>query len=241
MIIRYTGQLSQNSTDMSIFIANLVLVLKQCGFTEVTPIGSSNIKAVQFNSLIIEFRQSSNSVVFSNYIEYDSETKTFINSASITVCNRAGGNTGDNVSPLSCSLYVFYSDDGKFLALNIAGHTTQIGRGTLVLFNVKTDNDELFYLYGSSGIGYYSVQQYRGTTSLKRNYAKEENVFFLDEGVPILKLSDSSFVMDMPYLVTLGGAEAQHTYTMTNGDNYYCLLDNIAVKFDTTVFPQITS
>ena len=47
--------------------------------------------------------------------------------------------------------------------------------------------------------------------------------------------------MDMPYLVTLGGAEAQHTYTMTNGDNYYCLLDNIAVKFDTTVFPQITS
>ena len=87
MIIRYIGQLSQNSTDVSIFIANLVLVLKQCGFTEVTPIGSSNIKAVQFNSLIIEFRQSSNSVVFSNYIEYDSETKTFINSASITVCN----------------------------------------------------------------------------------------------------------------------------------------------------------
>lgn len=238
MITRYIGQLSQNSTDVSIFIANLVLVLKQCGFTEVTPIGSSNIKAVQFNSLIIEFRQNSNSVVFSNYIEYDSETKTFINSASITVCNLTGGNIGANVSPLSCSLYVFYSDDGKFLALNIAGHTTQIGRGTLVLFNVKTDNDELLYLYGSSGIGYYSVQQYRGTVSLKRDYAKEENVFFKDEGVPLFNSSNNSYVMDMPYLVTLGGAEAGYTYTMTNGDNYYCLIDNIAVKFDTTVFPQ---
>lgn len=234
MITRYIGQLSQNSTDVSVLIGNLVLALKQCGFTEVTPIGSGNIKAVQFNSLIIEFRQNSNSVVFSNYIEYDSETKTLINSASITVCNLSGGNVGVNVSPLSCSLYVFYSDDGKFLALNIAGHTTQIGRGTLVLFNVKTDNDELFYLYGSSGIGYYSVQQYRGTVSLKRDYAKEENVFFKDEGVPLFNSSNNSYVMDMPYLVTLGGAEARHTYTMTNGDNYYCLLDNIAVKFDTT-------
>lgn len=238
MITRYIGQLSQNSTDVSVLIGNLVLALKQCGFTEVIPIGSGNIKAVQFNSLIIEFRQLNNSVSISNYIKYDSETKTLINSTSITVCNRAGGNTGDNVSPLSCSLYVFYSDDGKFLALNIAGHTTQIGKGIAVLFDVKTDSDELFYLYGTTGTGYYSVRQYRGTVSLKRDYAKEENVFFKDEGVPLFNSSDSSYVMDIPYLTTLGGAKAGYTYTMTNGDNYYCLLDNIAVKFDTTVFPQ---
>lgn len=241
MITRYISQLSQNSTDVSVLIGSVVLALKQCGFTEVAPIGSGNIKAVQFNSLIIEFKSNNNNVMISNYIKYDSETKTLINSSSITVCNRAGGTSGNNVSPLSCSLCVFYSDDDKFLALNIAGHTTQIGRGTLVLFNVKTDNDELLYLYGTTDSGYYSVRQYRGTVSLKRDYAKEENVFFLDEGVPILKSSDSSYVMDMPYLVTLSGAEAQHTYTMTNGDNYYCLLDNIAVKFDTTVFPQIVT
>ena len=241
MIIRYIGQLSQNSTDMSIFIENLVLALKQCGFTEVTPIGAGNRKAVQFNSLIIEMGEANNTIRFSYYIEYDSETKTARGSNTVTVCDRTAGSGAVNISPLSCKFFVFYSDDGNFLALNIAGYTTQIGKGTFVSFDVKTDNNEICYITPTTNAGYYSICQYRGTVSLKRDYAKEENVFFLDEGVPILKSSDSSFVMDMPYLVTLGGAEAQHTYTMTNGDNYYCLLDNIAVKFDTTVFPQITS
>lgn len=235
MITRYVNQLSQTSTDISILIGSLVSALEQCGFTEVTPIGTSNTKAVKFNSMVIEFKPYNNTISISNYIEYDSETKTLINSASVTVCNRMSGN---NLSPLSCNLYAFYSDDGKFLALNLAGYTTQIGKGDFVVFDVKTDNDELLYLYSTSNSGYYSTQQYRGTVSLKRNYAKETNVLFLDEGVPILNSSNNSYVMDLPYLVTLGGAEAGYTYTMSNGDNYYCLLDNIAVKFDTTVFPQ---
>lgn len=235
MITKYIGQLSQNSTDVLIFIENLVLALKQCRFTEVTPIGTGNRKAVQFNSLIIEMIPYNNAIQFYYYIEYDSETKTAIAMNSVAVCQRPDK---FNISPLSCSLYVFYSDDGNFFALNIAGYNTQIGKGELVLFGVKTEDNEVCYVTGTTGTGYYSVLQYRGTVSLKRTYQKEENVFFLDEGVPVLKSSDNSYIMDMPYLTTLGGAEAQHTYTMTNGDNYYCLLDNIAVKFDTTVFSQ---
>ena len=155
--------------------------------------------------------------------------------STVTVCQRI---SSTNVSPLSCSLYVFYSDDGKFLALNIAGYTTEIGKGTWVLFDIKTDSNEICYVGATTNPGYYSVQQYRGTSSLKRDYAKEENVFFKEDGVPLVNSNDNSYIMDLPYLTTLGGAEAQHTYTMTNGDNYYCLIDNIAVKFDTTVFPQ---
>ena len=111
MITKYVGQLSQNSTDVSVLIGNLVLALKQCGFTEVTPIGSGNIKAVQFNSLIIEFKPSSDKIQFYYYIKYDSETKTERGSNSITVCSRT---SNVNVSPLSCKFFVFYSDDDNF-------------------------------------------------------------------------------------------------------------------------------
>ena len=241
MIKRYVSLLSQDSTDMSSFMDNLVLIFKQCGFTEVDPIGSSadNYRAVQFNNLIIDMWSYSSVIKFHYYMVYDETPTTIGTETSVTVCSRIN-NT--NVRPLSCSLYIFYSDDGNFFALNIAGYTTQIGKGDLVLFGVKTEDNEICYVTGSSsssGTGYYySVLQYRVTASLKRAYQKTENVFFKDEGVPVLKSSDNSYVMDLPYLVTLGGAEAQHTYTMTNGDNYYCLIDNIAVKFDTTVFSQ---
>ena len=234
MITRYVSLLSQDSTDMSSFMDNLVLIFKQCDFTEVDPIGSSadNYRAVQFNNLIIDMWSYSNTIKFHYYMVYD-ETPTTISTENIvTVCNR---NVNTNVRPLSCSLYIFYSDDGNFFALNIAGINTQIGKGNLVLFGVKTEDNEICYVAGSTGAGgYYSVLQYRVTASLKRTYQKTENVFFKDEGVPIINSSDNSYVLDLPYLVTLGGAEAQHTYTMTNGDNYYCLIDNIAVKFDTT-------
>lgn len=235
MITRYIGQLSQNSTDVLIFIENLVLALKQCGFTEVTPIGAGNRKAVQFNSLIIEMTPYNNAIYFYYYIKYDSETKTERGMNSVTVCQRPDK---FNISPLSCSLYVFYSDDGNFFALNIAGYNTQIGKGTWVLFDIKTDSNEICYVGASTNPGYYSVQQYRGEVSLKRDYAKEENVFFKEDGVPLVNSNDNSYIMDLPYLTTLGGAEKSHTYTMTNGDNYYCLTDNIAVKFDTTAFSQ---
>ena len=67
MITRYVSLLSQDSTDMSSFMDNLVLIFKQCGFTEVDhPIGSSadNYRAVQFNNLIIDMWSYSNTIKF---------------------------------------------------------------------------------------------------------------------------------------------------------------------------------
>ena len=112
-----------------------------------------------------------------------------------------------------------------------------MGKGSANAFYVITDSEEIVGLrkdIETSSSEYYSTNQYAVTLALKRTYQKEENVFFKDEGVPVLKSSDNSYIMDLPYLTTLGGAERSYTYTMTNGDNYYCLIDNIAVKFDTT-------
>ena len=235
MITRYLKpiELSPIPSDAAAGLIQMIVsafVDINVGFTEVAPtVSISSAKAVQFENLKIDVYASSSVINFKFYLYYNEENyKTFTPVPSILI-NR-----------YTCNLSFFVSDDAKFIAINIAG-TVGIGKGSANAFYVITNDEEIVGLSDGTGTSdkeYYSTNQYDVTLSLKRTYPKEENVFFLDEGVPILKSSDSSFVMDMPYLVTLGGAEAQHTYTMTNGDNYYCLLDNIAVKFDTTVFSQ---
>lgn len=235
MITRYLKpiELSPIPSDAGTALIQMIVsafVDIDVGFIEVTPTTSvSGAKAVQFENLKIDVFMSSSVIDFKFYLYYNEENyKTFTPIPSIPI------------TAYTCNLSFFVSDDAKFIAVNIAG-SEGIGKGSINAFYVITDGEEIVGLRkdtGTSDMEYYSTNQYPVKFSLKRTYPKEENVFFKDEGVPILKTIDSSFVMDMPYLVTLGGAEAQHTYTMTNGDNYYCLLDNIAVKFDTTVFPQ---
>lgn len=235
MITRYLKPIELDSTptnDNPTFIQMIVSAFVDVGFTEVTPIISiSGARSVRFENLKIDIYNSATNIVgFKFYVYYSEEDyKLFTPFPTISIS-----------SFYICNLSFFVSDDAKFIAVNIAS-LEGIGKGSINAFYVITDGEEIVGLRkgtGTSDMEYYSTNQYAVKFSLKRTYQKEENVFFKDEGVPILKSSDSSFVMDMPYLVTLGGAEAQHTYTMTNGDNYYCLLDNIAVKFDTTVFPQ---
>lgn len=238
MITRYLKSILVDANDLQVFINAIASAFVDVGFTEVTPIVTSAIgvpKSVQFRNFKIDiYVYSKNDMLIGLkcYLYYD-ETNYYTFSSNPTVKYAI---SGDN---RLCNLCFFASDDEKFIAFNVASHTTQMGKGSGNVFYVITNDEEIARSsIVPSNLACYSTNQYSCTLTLKRTYPKEENVFFKDEGVPILKTIDSSFVMDMPYLVTLGGAEAQHTYTMTNGDNYYCLLDNIAVKFDTTVFPQ---
>lgn len=232
MITRYLKPiLIDPATTTADFINVIVSAFVDLGFTEVTPIlTTSSARSVQFENLKIDVYQNSSAINFKCYLYYD-ETNYYGFSQIISFV------ASNNL--YSCNLCFFVSDDGKFVAFNVAGNTTQMGKGSGNVFYVITDNEEIAGVNTNpTNLICYSTNQYNSTVSLKRTYQKEENVFFKDEGVPVLKSSDNSYIMDLPYLTTLSGAEAQHTYTMTNGDNYYCLIDNIAVKFDTTVFPQ---
>ena len=230
MITRYLKPISLTGSTFPGFIDAIASAFVDVGFTEVTPTYSSSgyIKAVRFGNFEIDMYQSVSICEFKGYLHYNTETYQ-----SLTTTLSVGG-----ASPYGCNLCFFVSDDEKFIACNMASKTEQIGKGQSNFFNIITDNEEICGMmrYASSSLSteFRSTNQYAVSLTPKRTYQKAENVFFKDEGVPVLKSSDSSYIMDLPYLVTLGGAERSHTYTMTNGDNYYCLSNNIAVKFDTT-------
>lgn len=234
MITRYLKPISITSTTFSDFINAIVSAFVDVGFTEVvTPTsGITNARAVQFGNLEIDIYQSISVCVFASYLHYDAESHyTFTAIPSV-----AGS------APYSCILCFFASDDNKFIAVNVASKTEQLCKGQFNFFNIITDNEEICGITKkdtNTVTGEYrSTNRYSVLLQPKRTYSKEENLFFLDEGIPSINNNNGRFIMDLPYLVTLGGAERSYTYTMSNGDNYYCLIDNIAVKFDTTVFPQ---
>lgn len=232
MITRYLKPISVTGSTASDFIDAIASAFIDVGFTEVTPIyssGSSYVKGVRFGNLEIDIYKSVAVITFQGYLHYNTESYYTL-STTLTV----GGAT-----PYGCNLCFFVSGDGKFIACNLASNTEQIGKGQGNFFNIITDNEEICGIirYNSSSslsTDFRSTNQYTVSLTPKRTYQKAENVFFKDEGVPVLKSSNSSYIMDLPYLTTLSGAERSYTYTMTNGENYYCLLDNIAVKFDAT-------
>lgn len=231
MITRYLKPISVTSSTFSDFIDAIASAFIDVGFTEVTPIyssGSTYVKAVRFGNLEIDLYQGNSVCAFKGYLHYDAESYYIISGTTPSIAG---------ATPYGCNLCFFVSGDEKFIACNIGSKTEQIGKGQSNFFNIITDNEEICGMmrYASSlYTDFHSTNQYAVSLTPKRTYQKAENVFFKDEGVPVLKSSDSSYIMDLPYLVTLGGAERSHTYTMTNGDNYYCLTNNIAVKFDTT-------
>ena len=231
MITRYLKPISVTGSTVSDFIDAIASAFIDVGFTEVTPIyssGSTYVKAVRFGNLEIDIYQGNSVCVFKCYLHYDAESYYTMSGSTPSITT---------ATPYGCNLCFFVSDDEKFIAVNVASKSEQIGKGQINFFNIITDNEEIcgqIKYITSLSTEFHSTNQYAVSLTPKRTYQKAENVFFKDEGVPVLKSSDNSYVMDLPYLVTLGGAERRYTYTMTNGDNYYCLLDNIAVKFDTT-------
>lgn len=235
MITRYLKPISITSTTFSDFINAIVSAFVDVGFTEVvTPTsGITNARAVQFGNLEIDIYQSVSVCAFKSYLHYTNEDYAVFS----TVLNLSGA------TPYGCNLAFFVSGDEKFIAVNVAAKTEQPCKGQFNFFNVITDNEEICGVTrketnNSMTTEFCSTNRYPVLLQPKRTYSKEENLFFLDEGIPSINNNNGRFIMDLPYLVTLGGAERSYTYTMSNGDNYYCLIDNIAVKFDTTVFPQ---
>lgn len=124
---------------------------------------------------------------------------------------------------------------GGDVVLNIGGRADVIGKGTTALAVIPNENS--YYIYGTSGSGttwtfIKSDTQEIYTLSPYHTYPKATGQLFLDPELPILNSANGEFLFSTTGIVGLGGAEAQHFYTGINGDRYYAIMSNVAIKMN---------
>lgn len=124
---------------------------------------------------------------------------------------------------------------GGDVVLNIGGRTDVIGKGMTALAVIPNENN--YYIYGTSGNGtswtfIKSDTQAVYTLSPYHTYPKATGQLFLDPELPILNSANGEFLFSTTGIVGLGGAEARYFYTGINGDRYYCIMPNVAIKMN---------
>ena len=124
---------------------------------------------------------------------------------------------------------------GGDVVLNIGSCSNTIGKGTTALAVIPNENN--YYIYGTSGSGttwtfIKSDTQEIYTLSPYHTYPKATGQLFLDPELPVLNNANGEFLFSTTGIVGLGGAEAQHFYTGINGDRYYAIMSNVAIKMN---------
>ena len=124
---------------------------------------------------------------------------------------------------------------GGDVVLNIGSRTDVIGKGITALAVIPNENN--YYIYGTSGNGISwtfikSDTQEIYTLSPYHTYPKATGQLFLDPELPILNSANGEFLFSTTGIVGLGGAEAQYFYTGINGDRYYAIMSNVAIKMN---------
>ena len=124
---------------------------------------------------------------------------------------------------------------GGDVVLNIGSRTDVIGKGITALAVIPNENN--YYIYGTSntGVGWTFIKsdtQAVYTLSPYHTYQKATGQLFLDPELPVLNNANGEFLFSTTGIVGLGGAEAQHFYTGINGDRYYAIMSNVAIKMN---------
>lgn len=124
---------------------------------------------------------------------------------------------------------------GGDVVLNIGSRSHTIGKGTTALAVIPNENS--YYIYGTSESGttwtfIKSDTQAVYKLSPYHTYPKATGQLFLDPELPILNSANGEFLFSTTGFVGLGGAEAQHFYTGVNGDRYYAIMSNVAIKMN---------
>lgn len=124
---------------------------------------------------------------------------------------------------------------GGDVVLNIGSRTDVIGKGITALAVIPNENN--YYIYGTAGSRtnwtfIKSDTQEIYTLSPYHTYPKATGQLFLDPELPILNSANGEFLFSTTSIIGLGGAEAQHFYTGINGDRYYAIMSNVAIKMN---------
>ena len=174
-----------------------------------------------------------------NNINSSPEVRIEVNSgrtgAVINTVAFASSSVGGAATVTNRTLNLLLIRKGGDVVLNIGGRSNTIGKGTTALAVIPNENN--YYIYGTSGSGttwtfIKSDTQAVCTLSPYHTYPKATGQLFLDPELPIINAANSEFLFATTDIVGLGGAEAQHFYTGINGDRYYAIMSNVAIKLE---------
>ena len=147
----------------------------------------------------------------------------------------ASGNVAAAGTVTTRTLNLLLIRKGGDVILNIGSRTEIIGQGTIALAVIPNENN--YYVYGTAGSRtnwtfIKSDTQEIYTLSPYHTYPKATGQLFLDPELPILNSANGEFLFSTTGFVGLGGAEGQHFYTGVNGDRYYAIKPNVAIKMN---------
>ena len=121
---------------------------------------------------------------------------------------------------------------GTGTAINIGGYNSVAGKGNFNIFIVENEDAKL-HTY-SNGIDTYAkvISNNNADFYFRPHHicGKNSNEFFLDCEISALYTSNNAFITHSTDITGLGGAVAKNFYIMTNGDKYYAVADNIAIR-----------
>lgn len=137
------------------------------------------------------------------------------------------------------TISLFVAQKGNSVVVNVASNSQLTGKGSFGALIIQDGNSNTV-CWGTvttptiaSLVNFYDPDtniQYK--LSPYHTYQKAEGQLFLDPELPIINAANSEFLFATTDIVGLGGAEAQHFYTGTNSDRYYCIMPNVAIKLE---------
>ena len=137
------------------------------------------------------------------------------------------------------TISLFVAQKGNSVVINVANNSQLTGKGFFGALIIQDSNSNTV-CWGAVGtltiaslLTFYDPDtniQYK--LSPYHTYQKAEGQLFLDPELPVLNNANGTFLFATTDIVGLGGAEAQHFYTGTNSDRYYCIMPNVAIKLE---------
>ena len=137
------------------------------------------------------------------------------------------------------TISLFVAQKGNSVVINVASSSQLTGKGSFGALIIQDSNSNTV-CWGIVGVptavslsSFYDPDtNTRYKISPYHTYQKAEGQLFLDPELPVLNNANSTFLFATSDIVGLGGAETQHFYTGINGDRYYCIMPNVAIKLE---------
>ncbi|MBQ7521516.1 MAG: hypothetical protein IJU14_01395 [Clostridia bacterium] len=121
---------------------------------------------------------------------------------------------------------------GTGTVINMSNYNTLAGRGDHII-SVVENPDAKLCMCEYSDTNYHKAVSHNNENFKFAPYhtlKKDDNEFFLDPEMPAWNDSNNAFITNSTDITGLGGAVKKTFYTMTNGDKYYAIENNIAIK-----------
>lgn len=237
----YTAQIVTSSGTELDFLKAVRTFFTSCGFTVTAEQLSTDPGSftVSKRNMLIEVASvaagNANTAIvrFTLYARISETTTREIATVSINYASL----TKQPSSPADRSIQVFIAQKGNATICNAAAYNAVVGKGRFTALTVSgmDENNNPYNVVGnisSSSNLYITENNTQCNFSPYHTYQKTEGQLFLDPELPILNNANNAFLFAATDIVGLGGAEAQHFYTGTNSDRYYCIMSNVAIKLE---------